>query len=1016
MNFTIVKKELNEFFKGSKEVSDGLSNVSKYLDMVVLANVPSGSLTVFGLIGGAGFALKGISSIIQALTEDDTKIPEAEDRFYITYNLLCHKAYTMAVNEVLDEYKEIHDFKITVEKIEKHKLPDLSTTETLWNYDLDISSADIKLFDVYNSYYELLLPSVDTLQETAVERINEKARCNLDFLICKKEKETEWIYNYLQLEELRKSRKAIDSMPDKIAEAVANALDGFYEKVVEHDRIKESWDLYRDYLKGLQKAEIFGSNFGIEHLYILPNYTYYKSPPQCMSSGNVIKDKKLEIKSNLPGFISHLVSKRTRSDNLIFIFGEPGIGKTSFSLMYASALAKHTYYHPVYIPLKEIDPKGRLFDEIEKYLKETELDDAVSEFKNCSNLVFILDAFDELAMATRETLGDFFRQLVPFAKNTKLRNAAFILTGRHTLFSEYDTIIPENTHVITLQPFDKGQITEWTDKWNTKTGQSFNGISFWQDDEKKKTDLHEIARQPLLLYLLSKMAEEGEAIDPANAETSISEIYRKLIDWSCKRHEALRISSSGRITMTKQEMRKFLRIAGFCTMAYGSRAIHISQLQDMLKKHGLNSENIQNKDNYEAQQTFLSAPFKKINDANWEFKHKSFGEYLAAEYIGTALDDVISKKDDKDNPGTKKWEKEEKEVSYLWADVFTMNILTTEIQRYLEPMLGNWNAFITGTPATSKEAGLKDLMERCSLIYRRFINESDMEYLASIARQYNIEPTKSLVFYGMAALFLGSLCARTLSNDESKIYFEIEKARPDGWWKMSTLIRTYFDLTDDTLSQRLFDGVSLISDEGISIPDSSTHGICLPYCRIPKIKDNYLITHTLTEAVSRLILPGAFLVKADLRGANLCSADLRGANLSGAVLREAALIGTDLRLAYLSDADLSGADLSLANLNGAFLCSAYLNRADLRGANLREVKLCEPNLGVAVYGEAVFGRAVYGRAVLKKANLSEADLRRAKFEIENILKANIEGAIFDDDVKIKIDEVRRQHEDENDPL
>ena len=69
-----------------------------------------------------------------------------------------------------------------------------------------------------------------------------------------------------------------------------------------------------------------------------------------------------------------------------------------------------------------------------------------------------------------------------------------------------------NNHVLTLQPFNNNQITDWSKKWNKISGQNFDGTKFWVDDEKFRGDLHEIATQPLLLYLLAKLEEEGAKV------------------------------------------------------------------------------------------------------------------------------------------------------------------------------------------------------------------------------------------------------------------------------------------------------------------------------------------------------------------------------------------------------------------------------------------------------------------------------------------------------------------------
>ena len=91
--------------------------------------------------------------------------------------------------------------------------------------------------------------------------------------------------------------------------------------------------------------------------------------------------------------------------------------------------------------------------------------------------------------------------------------------------------------------------------------------------------------------------------------------------------------------------------------------------------------------------------------------------------------------------------------------------------------------------------------------------------------------------------------------------------------------------------------------------------------------------------LSKAILVGANLSKADLRAAWFSNANLSRANLSGANL-----VAADLSKADLSGADLSGANLGKASLHGANLSKADLSGADLWGANLSGVDLSTATL------------------------------------------------------------------------
>jgi len=85
-------------------------------------------------------------------------------------------------------------------------------------------------------------------------------------------------------------------------------------------------------------------------------------------------------------------------------------------------------------------------------------------------------------------------------------------------------------------------------------------------------------------------------------------------------------------------------------------------------------------------------------------------------------------------------------------------------------------------------------------------------------------------------------------------------------------------------------------------------------------------------------LSGANLSKADLSRANLSGADLSGANLSKADLSRANLTGANLSKAKLSRANLFDANLFDADLTDADLTDADLTDADLTGAKFKGTK------------------------------------------------------------------------------
>lgn len=122
----------------------------------------------------------------------------------------------------------------------------------------------------------------------------------------------------------------------------------------------------------------------------------------------------------------------------------------------------------------------------------------------------------------------------------------------------------------------------------------------------------------------------------------------------------------------------------------------------------------------------------------------------------------------------------------------------------------------------------------------------------------------------------------------------------------------------------------------------------------------------LTNAIlTRLSLSDSNFTQANLARTDLTYAVLLRANLSGAKLPRADLTNVDAPMANffradLARADLTGANLTDANLTAANLTAADLTEADLRGANLYGALLNHANIEKAVLGGTILANVNLG--------------------------------------------------------
>jgi uncharacterized protein YjbI with pentapeptide repeats len=149
--------------------------------------------------------------------------------------------------------------------------------------------------------------------------------------------------------------------------------------------------------------------------------------------------------------------------------------------------------------------------------------------------------------------------------------------------------------------------------------------------------------------------------------------------------------------------------------------------------------------------------------------------------------------------------------------------------------------------------------------------------------------------------------------------------------------------------------------------------------------------------MSRLEIPGTYLLEvklergmlreanlrlADLRMANLSRADLSAANLSSAKLLGANMSGKET---MLTGANLSGAELPGANLSNADLINTDLSNADLVNATLSNANLARANLN----GANLEGANLSGTHLSEAANLTQQQLNTACGDFKTSLPPNL---------------------------
>ncbi|MEP0772028.1 pentapeptide repeat-containing protein [Coleofasciculus sp. FACHB-SPT36] len=543
-----------------------------------------------------------------------------------------------------------------------------------------------------------------------------------------------------------------------------------------------------------------------------------------------------------------------------------------------------------------------------------------------TRFLFLLDGFDELVMerGTSQELKDFLWQVEDFqgsCKRNSEKGHRVIITGRPLALQGIEGRMPPNLKRVELLLMDDELQQQWFTKWETQVGgHKTSAFQQFLQDKRCPDRVRELAKEPLLLYLLAAMHRDGkltvEMFEGASGVGAKILIYEQSLEWVLteQRPEWLNRKLTGQET---EGLRRILAEAGLCVVQSGGECASVKTIEARLKGDDSAIELIQQareRHGEDALKNALAAfylqPATDDKGGSVEFAHKSFGEFLCAERLKESIEDWT-------RPGIKRQEfyistdQMDREI----YDLFGYGGLTPEIVEYLMVLL-----------AASTEFQPVKLFKRLENFYLRWC---DGEFLDATPEN---QPQKKM------------LQMREQAPENERLGLR----QVDIYAGLNVMIlllelNRYAQLKDDLKDKITF---YLCGEKDTDSFDVYRLLRIIGYSQCIGIGG---FLGTVGKFLSRANLNGANLSGANLSGANLSGANLSGANLSGANLYGADLIDADLSGADLSGADLSGADLyganlSGANLSGANLDDAHLNEADLNGTNLSRADLISADL------------------------------------------------------------------------
>jgi len=645
---------------------------------------------------------------------------------------------------------------------------------------------------------------------------------------------------------------------------------------------------------------------------------------------------------------------RDREKWMVVIGAPFGMGKTSFVKYLAYKYAEQILagneeaYFPVLVKLREITDIETGFI----YRQET-IESLLSKIwseNESRKVMVILDGLDEY----RGTPQEVFRYLTKINLSHSEKVKVIITTRLVEIPQEYI-----RDGYVRLMPFDIDQVDEFFRKYGVD-------LDYWKCEELGLND--EEITKPLFLWILGMILSDTsyrlEFKPKWSKELRKSLLYYIFIHSIIKgKHkEAREAEEFKHFYLTEKQLLRY--IAALKKM--------FEDLDEEVLNKGLKNiyELPQGLTEKQLEPLITSYFYRSSNgmaSRRIEFIHKSFQEYLLAEYYYECIKE-----------GKVHWLNVgmPSEETMLFLKGLVQMLQAKDVENILESIDGE-NRFIKSSDRDRILENARKIAEGETLILRHLSKQTPTQTheLWTIVELPSDALELAMIHRWIALSVFSWLHGKNENLDKNKIrdllLFSSQKV-PSYMKNLERINLKRIELPGVNFSGASMRGIDL-SRAKIDFADLS-----LADLRDSKLTKAKIISSNLKEArLNRADVTEANLSYTNLENANLEKADLSrayltNANLAKANLKWAKLVRANIERANLAKANLTGADLSYANLKRAILLFARLSRANLSHANLSSSVL---------EGARLFGAKFDG------ANLRDADLRGAKYKQEDFKNA-----------------------------
>lgn len=426
-------------------------------------------------------------------------------------------------------------------------------------------------------------------------------------------------YNQSELQQIKLHLEQINEKLDKSEKNIQNQNTSIRKKI--KSRTQEYADKWNAnmFLNDFDKRdENAGVNVKLKDVYLeeyLPCYIWRKN-----------KRVSFDLKTLLIEYL-----ETTDENNMLFIMGQPGIGKSTlitWIISYFDEWMKDILVYQFASDLKDVDW-------VQYNISQRILEKLGISYNDLNGKILIIDGYDEIKVKSgrRDILDRLYWDII---NNNTIQNFLLIITCRVNYVEEFERV---KCKCITLQPWNKRQIEGFC-----KTFCIVTSMKLAEKTLENILSNKEILGVPLILYMVLSLNISLEK------QGSIVDIYDKIFSLDGGIYDRCIVNKSfsdkHRIGEVKDEIHQISREIALWMFENEPSETFIPQKEyhricnDIIKSHIGESIDLE--------RDFMIGNFlnlkhcEKNKGEEISFVHRSIYEYFVVEYIFDSICDVIN--------------------------------------------------------------------------------------------------------------------------------------------------------------------------------------------------------------------------------------------------------------------------------------------------------------------------------------------------------------------------------------